>query len=312
MTGLVRSASRERLRRAPSAASRAGDRAGPFVSGSSGEAIVSPCSVATSVTVSGALVSSARSSRASAAARRSGRSSNSVCSAKTSLQQRAQSQRPRARAAADAPARSRLFGASPVDARRDSGRARRTRRARRRPRRARAGASSCQLALGDERGRSAAGSSRAGVCARPRWEPSSSSTSAPARDVGVQQVRSRLRRTRRGRPPVVGTIRSNAWSRRVRPRGRRSCPAQPQLQRLGDGGGDAGKQLGGLRGVAFGALRAEPAFAVGAHVVDDRQQRPALLGQRVLDARRHLAGRCGARRSPPPPARAGAARACAG
>src|SRR5271165_1254314 len=42
---------------------------------------------------------------------------------------------------------------------------------------------------------------------------------------------------------------------------------------------------------AIGALRAEPVFAVRAHVVDDRQQRPALLGERVLDARGHLGER---------------------
>ena len=61
-----------------------------------------------------------------------------------------------------------------------------------------------------------------------------------------------------------------------------------------------------------GALGAQPALAVGAHAVDDRDQRAALLGQRVLDARRHLGVASGARRSPPPRARAGAARACAG
>ena len=39
---------------------------------------------------------------------------------------------------------------------------------------------------------------------------------------------------------------------------------------------------------AGGYLRAEPIFAVGAHVVDDRQQRPSLGRQRVLDAGGHL------------------------
>ena len=47
-----------------------------------------------------------------------------------------------------------------------------------------------------------------------------------------------------------------------------------------------------VRPAAFGALGAgggaQPVFAVLAHVTDDRQQRAALLGERILDARRNL------------------------
>ena len=43
-----------------------------------------------------------------------------------------------------------------------------------------------------------------------------------------------------------------------------------------------------LGGLAAGALGAQPLAAVGAHRLDDRDERAALLGQRVLDARRDL------------------------
>ena len=42
---------------------------------------------------------------------------------------------------------------------------------------------------------------------------------------------------------------------------------------------------------ALGALGVEPLLSVGAHVIDDRQQRPSLLGQRILHPRRHLGER---------------------
>src|SRR4051794_622250 len=44
----------------------------------------------------------------------------------------------------------------------------------------------------------------------------------------------------------------------------------------------------GVRRLAAAARGAEPFFAVAAHRLDDRDQRAALLGQAVLDARRHL------------------------
>src|SRR3954464_12835836 len=49
---------------------------------------------------------------------------------------------------------------------------------------------------------------------------------------------------------------------------------------LGGGAGEAARAGLGAGG--------EPALPVGAHVLDDRQQRQALPGQRVLDARRDL------------------------
>src|SRR3954447_17857150 len=52
-------------------------------------------------------------------------------------------------------------------------------------------------------------------------------------------------------------------------------------------GGDDGGALG-RRVDAGGARAAEPFGAVRAHAVDDRHERAALLGQRVLDARRDL------------------------
>ena len=57
---------------------------------------------------------------------------------------------------------------------------------------------------------------------------------------------------------------------------------------------------------------AEPLAAVAAHVVDQRHERLALGGQRVLHPRRHLGVGVRARRCPAPRARAAAATACAG
>src|SRR4051794_24856723 len=48
---------------------------------------------------------------------------------------------------------------------------------------------------------------------------------------------------------------------------------------------------GGLGGLAAGARRVQPFLAVGAHRLDDRDQRPPLLRQAVLDPRRHLGER---------------------
>ena len=56
----------------------------------------------------------------------------------------------------------------------------------------------------------------------------------------------------------------------------------------GLGGGDGERDLGGL---AAGAGGAEPLGAVDAHRLDDRDERAALLRQRVLDARRDLGER---------------------
>src|SRR6185437_9192130 len=81
-----------------------------------------------------------------------------------------------------------------------------------------------------------------------------------------------------------------SWTERI---GRSSRPASAVL--LAAPGVAARKRLGRgdleLGARALGAVHAEPVFAVGAHVVDDRQQRAALLRQRVLDARRHLGER---------------------
>ena len=74
------------------------------------------------------------------------------------------------------------------------------------------------------------------------------------------------------------------------------------LRSDGDAGSGASAQV---------PVGAEPLGAVGAHRLDDRDERAALLGQRVLDARRDLGERPARRRCPPPRARAGAARACA-
>ncbi len=90
---------------------------------------------------------------------------------------------------------------------------------------------------------------------------------------------------------------------------------QQSSERAGRNGGWRARRsaaASGSGGLGARAVGAEPLGAVGAHRLDDRDERAALLGQRVLDARRDLGERLARRRCPPPRAPAGAARACAG
>src|SRR5512133_1792269 len=82
-----------------------------------------------------------------------------------------------------------------------------------------------------------------------------------------------------GSPPATSRVAPTTRFGRVR---RPAWPAAAPRTRLTpinplDGGGDL------LR-----LLNRQPAPAVGAHVLDQRHQRPTLLGERVLDPRREL------------------------
>src|SRR4051794_3422314 len=86
---------------------------------------------------------------------------------------------------------------------------------------------------------------------------------------------------------------SESWSARLCMRRSFTGPSGGPAKRLrpcsrarrGSGDDEVAEDLGGL---GTGAGGSEPALAVGPHGLDDRQQRAALLGQAVLDARRDL------------------------
>ena len=128
-----------------------------------------------------------------------------------------------------------------------------------------------QRAVAVERARTGgpARSARTGSRRRPR----------PPRPAARRPPPRRRRGCRAARGCACGA--SSTAPRGPPPRRRRSCSPARVLR------GDDGR-LGGLRA---GALGAQPLGAVGAHRLDDRDERAALVGQRVLDARRHLGER---------------------
>ena len=112
-----------------------------------------------------------------------------------------------------------------------------------------------------------------GVQRRPRHARSGCALRAPAPDPGATAARA---------DAGAAGVRARRRSSTARSAGTWTRPTRRSRERR------RVRRRRARRGVARRALGAQPLLAVGAHVLDQRKQRAALLGERVLDPRRDL------------------------